>query len=111
MKLKRCPFCCGEAQIVKKNRIHSKFAVVCKDKECQGAAIAFRQCKAEAVRIWNNRNLDRPSVWIDETIPQLTKRSFELEDTDLHTSDLLADAAELIEVLEFNVDEARGEYG
>lgn len=57
-KLKRCPFCGGEAEISVKHDFHWKplyFEPHCKNEYCQGYAGRAYESKKLAISMWNTR--------------------------------------------------------
>lgn len=57
-KLKRCPFCGGEAEISVKHNFHWKplyFEPHCKNEYCQGYAGRAYESKKLAISMWNTR--------------------------------------------------------
>lgn len=57
-KLKRCPFCGGEAEISIKHDFHWKplyFEPHCKNEYCQGYAGRTYESKKLAISMWNQR--------------------------------------------------------
>lgn len=58
IKLKRCPFCGGEAEISVKHDFHWKplyFEPHCKNEYCQGYAGRAYESKKLAISMWNTR--------------------------------------------------------
>lgn len=74
-ELKKCPFCGGEAEVVK---VHSgvamfPYTVVCKSNECSASVGVFKETREKAIEAWNNRPTEaeiRASV-IDEFAEKL----------------------------------------
>ena len=55
-QLKPCPFCGGEAEIRKgRSCMQAHYAVVCKDKTCQGRAQKTFFVEYAAIKSWNRR--------------------------------------------------------
>lgn len=53
--LKSCPFCGGEAEILKYPRCERKYVVVCKNNLCNASIGQYSTSKDNAVRAWNTR--------------------------------------------------------
>lgn len=53
--LKSCPFCGGEAEILKYPRCERKYVVVCKNNLCNASIGQYSTSKENAVRAWNTR--------------------------------------------------------
>ena len=54
--LKPCPFCGGEAEVkVGRSCMNKTYAVVCKDKTCQGRAHKSFFVEYGAIKSWNRR--------------------------------------------------------
>lgn len=53
--LKPCPFCGGEAEILKYPRCERKYVVVCKNNLCNASIGQYSTSKENAVRAWNTR--------------------------------------------------------
>lgn len=56
-ELQKCPFCGGEAEVVK---VHSgvamfPYTVVCKSDECSASVGVFKETIEKAIEAWNNR--------------------------------------------------------
>ena len=56
-ELKPCPFCGGEAEVVK---VHSgvamfPYTVVCKSDECSASVGVFKETRGKAIEAWNTR--------------------------------------------------------
>ena len=56
-ELKKCPFCGGEAEVVKAHSGVAMFpyTVVCKSDECSASVGVFKETRGEAIEAWNNR--------------------------------------------------------
>ena len=72
-KLKRCPFCGGEAEISVKHDFHWKplyFEPHCKNEYCQGYAGRAYESKKLAISMWNTRTPEivrcGECVWFNE---------------------------------------------
>ena len=58
-ELKPCPFCGGEAEIIKTNQCMAKYySVVCKNKSCRGRGAKPISSKHHAIAAWNRRAND-----------------------------------------------------
>lgn len=53
--LLKCPFCGGEAEILKYPRCERKYVVVCKNNLCNASIGQYSTSKENAVRAWNTR--------------------------------------------------------
>ena len=84
-ELKKCPFCGGEAEVVK---VHSgvamfPYTVVCKSNECSASVGVFKETREKAIEVWNNRATESEirAKAIDEFAEKLGhKILFELDD-------------------------------
>ena len=65
-KLKKCPFCGGEAEISIKHDFHWKplyFEPHCKNEYCQGYAGRAYKSKKLAISMWNTRTPEIVRCW------------------------------------------------
>lgn len=78
IKLKPCPFCGNEAEVIK---AHSSFllpyTVVCTTEECGASVGKFRRTREEAVGAWNTR----------KPIEKIVERLEEESNNDLYSSE------------------------
>lgn len=54
-ELKPCPFCGGEAEMLKYPRCERKYVVVCKNNLCNASIGQYSTSKENALRAWNTR--------------------------------------------------------
>ena len=55
-ELKKCPFCGGEAEVVKAHGAAMfPYTVVCKENECSASVGIFKETREKAIEAWNNR--------------------------------------------------------
>ena len=55
-KLKICPFCGGEAEMVVAHHVFEKpYVVICKNENCRASKGNFSKTKEEAIETWNTR--------------------------------------------------------
>lgn len=57
-KIKRCPFCGGEAKIKQSEYLKTFWGVQCSDRECPGSHSMVFNGKEEAIAAWNRRDLE-----------------------------------------------------
>ena len=55
IKLKPCPFCGGEAQVMRFPRCDRKYVVICGNELCYASIGNYSVTKEEAIQAWNTR--------------------------------------------------------
>ena len=77
-ELKSCPFCGGEAEILKYPRCERKYVVVCKNNLCNASIGQYSTSKENAVRAWNTR---KPMEAVVAELEKLKESVFGCDDT------------------------------
>ena len=54
-ELKPCPFCGGEAEMLKSPRCERKYVVICKNELCYASVGNYSFTKENAILAWNTR--------------------------------------------------------
>lgn len=61
-ELKPCPFCGGEAEVIKAHQIFERpYVVICKNTKCRASLGEFSSTREEAIEAWNRRADDGKS--------------------------------------------------
>ncbi len=55
LKLKPCPFCSGEALVVKVKLCENPYVVVCQSEKCGASIGVYSGTREAAVEAWNRR--------------------------------------------------------
>ena len=56
VKLLQCPFCGGEAEVIKAHSVFEKpYVVICKNKSCHASVGEFSENRKDAITAWNTR--------------------------------------------------------
>ena len=95
-RLKRCPFCGGEAEITTRSVYMWEHIVVCK--ECGASSkptggIAPSQARIKAIKSWNTR---KP---VDDVVEALKEKAYYLEETEYHHGMIVVDLDDAIEIV------------
>jgi len=61
-ELRKCPFCGGEAEMLKYPRCEKKYVVVCKNNLCNASIGQYSTSKENAARAWNTRKPEEAAV-------------------------------------------------
>ena len=54
-ELKRCPFCGGEAKLMRFPKCERKYVVICENEQCMASVGNYSYSKEKAIKAWNTR--------------------------------------------------------
>lgn len=75
-ELKRCPFCGGEAKLMRFPKCERKYVVICENEQCMASVGNYSQSKEKAIEAWNTR---KPMERIVEQLEECYERYEDLE--------------------------------
>ena len=73
-KLLPCPFCGGEAELMRFPKCDRKYVVICENKQCMASVGNYSYTKEEAIKAWNTR---KPMERIVERLEELKQRAWD----------------------------------
>lgn len=77
-ELKKCPFCGGEARLMKFPKCERKYVVICENEQCMASVGNYSYSKEKAIEAWNTRKpIDRIVERLEEEYKTYNSNSYE----------------------------------
>lgn len=82
-QLANCPFCGGEAKLMRFPKCERKYVVICENEQCMASVGNYSYSKEKAIKAWNTRKpIERIVERLEEQAEECRKYWQEFDDED-----------------------------